>query len=35
MRTLLLGLALLPYATLAAYDGWLHERARHVPRIKQ
>ena len=35
MRTLLLGLALLPYATLAAYDGWLHERARRVPRVEQ
>jgi|CXWL01.1.fsa_nt_gi hypothetical protein len=31
----LLVLCLLPYLGLAAYDGWLHEKARRVPRIEQ
>lgn len=35
MRCLWLGLALIPYAGLAGYDGWLHERARKVPRVEQ
>jgi len=35
MRALWLALALLPYAALALYDGWLHERARRVPRVEQ
>lgn len=32
---LILTLSLLPYLGLAAYDGWLHEKARRVPRIEQ
>jgi len=32
---LLLVLSLLPYLALAAYDGWLHEKARRVPRFEQ
>jgi hypothetical protein len=35
MRLLSLALALTPYAALAGYDGWLHEKARVVPRIEQ
>jgi hypothetical protein len=35
MRTVLLALALLPYASLALFDGWLHERSRRVPRVEQ
>lgn len=35
MRTIWLALALVPYASLALYDGWLHERARRVPRVEQ
>jgi hypothetical protein len=35
MRAVWLALVLLPYASLALYDGWLHERARRVPRIEQ
>lgn len=27
--------SLLPYLALSAYDGWLHEKARRVPRIEQ
>lgn len=32
---LLLVLSLLPYLVLAAWDGWLHEKARRVPRFEQ
>jgi hypothetical protein len=35
MRLILLGVALLPYALLAGFDTWLHERARRVPRVEQ
>jgi hypothetical protein len=28
-------IALAPYLTLAAYDGWLHEKARQVPAIEK
>lgn len=28
-------LALLPYLALAGFDGWLHEKARRVPRLEQ
>lgn len=31
----LLVLCLLPYLGLSAYDGWLHEKARRVPRVEQ
>lgn len=34
-HTLLLVLSLLPYLALAAWDGWLHEKARRVPRVEQ
>ena len=27
--------SLVPYLGLSAYDGWLHEKARRVPRIEQ
>ena len=27
--------SLVPYLALSAYDGWLHEKARRVPRIEQ
>jgi hypothetical protein len=27
--------SLLPYLALAGYDGWLHEKARKVPRAEQ
>lgn len=30
-----LAFALLPYLGLAAWDGWLHEKARRVPRVEQ
>jgi hypothetical protein len=35
VRLVWLGLALLPYATLAGIDTWLHERSRKVPRTEQ
>jgi hypothetical protein len=35
VRTILLGLALLPYVVLAGIDTWLHERSRQVPRTEQ
>jgi hypothetical protein len=35
MHTMWLTLALLPYACLALFDGWLHERSRRVPRVEQ
>lgn len=31
----LLFATLLPYLALAAWDGWLHEKARRVPRVEQ
>lgn len=31
----LLAASLLPYLVLALYDGWLHEKARRVPRVEQ
>ncbi len=31
----LLLLSFLPYLVLSAYDGWLHEKARRVPRFEQ
>ena len=34
MRTIWLGLALLPYLGLAAADAWVHERGRRVPRVE-
>jgi hypothetical protein len=34
-QTLLLTASLLPYLGLSAYDGWLHEKARKVPRFEQ
>jgi hypothetical protein len=34
-RTLLLALAYAPYLACAGWDGWLHERARKVPRVEQ
>ena len=27
--------SLVPYLALSAYDGWLHEKARRVPRAEQ
>ena len=35
MRLAWLALAFLPYFSLAAYDGWLHEKARVVPRVEK
>jgi len=35
MRVLWLALAFSPYFALACYDGWLHERARVVPRVEK
>lgn len=35
LRVVWLGLALVPYAALAAFDGWLHEKSRRVPRVEQ
>jgi len=35
VRTLWLALALLPYASLAAFDAWLHEKSRDVPRVEK
>ncbi len=29
------GASFLPYFSLALYDGWMHEKARKVPRIEQ
>ena len=31
----LLFASLVPYLALSAYDGWLHEKARRVPRVEQ
>jgi hypothetical protein len=35
MRTLWLVVGVLPYVTLAAFDAWLHERSREVPRTEK
>jgi hypothetical protein len=35
MRLLWLALGFAPYVALAGYDGWLHEKARVVPRVEQ
>ncbi|MEO8670884.1 MAG: hypothetical protein ABI411_06190 [Tahibacter sp.] len=35
MRLLWLALSFVPYAALAGYDGWLHEKARVVPRVEK
>lgn len=35
MRLVWLALAFAPYLALAAYDGWLHEKARVVPRVEK
>lgn len=35
MRLLWLALAFSPYFALACYDGWLHEKARVVPRVEK
>jgi len=32
---LILALAFLPYLALALFDGWLHEKARRVPKFEQ
>src|SRR5688572_27685530 len=32
---LILAAAFAPYLALAAYDGWLHEKARRVPKLEQ
>ncbi|HQZ31383.1 MAG TPA: hypothetical protein PLG89_05915 [Arenimonas sp.] len=34
-QTLALTLGFLPYLVLSGYDGWLHEKARRVPRTEQ
>jgi hypothetical protein len=34
-QKLLMMLSLAPYLGLSAYDGWLHEKARRVPRFEQ
>jgi hypothetical protein len=31
----ILAASLVPYLALSAYDGWLHEKARRVPRVEQ
>jgi len=33
--TLILAFALVPYLIAALYDGWLHEKARRVPKVEQ
>jgi hypothetical protein len=35
LRLILLALGFLPYLALAGYDGWLHEKARVVPRVEK
>lgn len=35
MRSVLLGLALLPYLATAGLDAWIHERGRQVRRLEQ
>ncbi len=34
-RLVLLAAALVPYAALAGFDAWMHEKARRVPRLEQ
>ncbi len=34
-QKILLVASLLPYLSLALYDGWLHEKTRRVPRVEQ
>jgi hypothetical protein len=34
-QKVLLFASLVPYLALSAYDGWLHEKARRVPRVEQ
>ena len=34
-QKLILLISFLPYLGLAAYDGWLHEKARKVPMLEQ
>lgn len=34
-QKLILLISFLPYLSLAAYDGWLHEKARKVPMLEQ
>jgi hypothetical protein len=34
-RLITLGLAFAPYASLAALDGWWHEKGRVVPKVEQ
>jgi hypothetical protein len=35
MRSMMIFMGFVPYAILAAYDGWLHGHARAVPRTEQ
>jgi dipeptide/tripeptide permease len=35
MRLFWLGLGFSPYLLVACYDGWLHEKARVVPRVEK
>lgn len=35
MRMLWMALALVPYATLAGIDTWMHEKSRRVPKVEQ
>jgi len=35
MRALWLALALVPYAALAGFDAWLHEKSRQVPLVEK
>jgi hypothetical protein len=35
IRLVLLAAALVPYAALAGFDAWMHERDRRVPRLEQ
>ena len=35
MRTLWIALGLIPYATLAGIDAWMHEKSRRVPKVEQ
>jgi hypothetical protein len=34
-QKIVLFISFLPYLSLAAYDGWLHEKARKVPKVEQ
>ena len=35
VRALWMAVALLPYATLAGIDTWMHEKSRRVPKVEQ